>query len=362
MYALLERRRDVWRFLLDPAGWALMVLLVLGWPVAAALNDRGLLEVWWDHNVGRFRGELGGRKDPFFYAYTIPWLLLPWTPFVLHAIREGLRHRPHPRLAAEARLLGSWFAAGFLLLSVAAWKHKHYAIPLLPPLSIVAACGLSRFAFDPPRRLITPVRLVAIGLVGLGVLAAPIAWAASLPTVASMGLVTIIAGAGLALASEIGSRRGGWHGLSIGFGTLWLVFVVSQGLVMPRFDLYRAQAELARRTESSLPPGADLSVVEIPDPQITFYLPMPLKRHDRWESFASRLVDDPSATDRVYYVLGPRSLFARLERLGRVRAIDRSSLVHPKKVEADRLTTFEVSPDRARLASLNLTTWDAIRR
>jgi 4-amino-4-deoxy-L-arabinose transferase-like glycosyltransferase len=359
LFAILERRRDVWMFLLDPRGWALMIALVIGWPAMALMSDSGLLETWYLHNVDRMSGRLGGQKDPFFYFYTIPWLFLPWTPFAIRAIRLGLRTRPCPSRAMEARFLGAWFIAGLLLLTLSAWKHKHYAIPLLPPLSIVAACGLDRFLASPPLRAIAWARLLSLALIVLGPFVGLGAWLASAPIVAGIGLTIAVGGLGLAVFSSpsiFSTRR---SALVAAFGTVWCVSLLAQGAVLSRFDLYRGQADLARRTTSSLPAGTDLSVVEIPDPQIVYYLRLPLRRHDTWASFASRVQSDPASPR---YIIAPARLGPEFSRLGLVRELDRSSQLHPLKPESERLTTFELLPDPLRLSSLRIDPADLVRR
>lgn len=362
LYALVERRRHVWQFLLDPWGWALMIGLVTVWPMAALASDPGLLDVWWRHNVDRMSGKLGGQKDPFFYFYTIPWLLLPWTPFAFQAFRKAIRTRPAPRRAAEGRFLGSWFLAGLALLSLSAWKHKHYVIPILPPLSIVAACGFVPFVLTPSARALAWARCSSIGLMAAGLLGVLVGLATGGSVVSGLGLTGLVAGAGLAAFSTPGLIGTARSRLLVSFGTVWVIFVLTQAMVMPRFDLYREQSELARRTSLRVPPGADLSVVEIPDPQVVYYLRLPLRRHDTWESFVDRLVDEASPDVQPRYVVAPKRLEAQLSLLGQVRQLDRSADVHPRKPESERLTTFEVIPDSRRLASLREKVHGVLRR
>jgi 4-amino-4-deoxy-L-arabinose transferase-like glycosyltransferase len=357
LFAIVERRWAPWRLLLDPIGWALMLALILAWPAAAAFREPGLLEVWWRHNVERFSGDLGGGgKDPFFYLYTLLWLALPWTPVALLGAVSA-RKRPGAGGGPRRRLLACWSAGMVLLLSLSAWKHKHYIIPALPPLSIWAAIGLARLVSADDSggwaRLRSRLRplLPAMGVIGF---AAGIHGMRSggglLPIV---GIVAGLAGSGLTVAERM--RRAGRSGAAAAwiFGTAWAVFVAVHSLAMPRFDDYRGQADLARRLSSSLPAKADLSVVAIPDPQVLYYLPIPLSRHDDPRSLAERLsAASGSGEAQRVFVVGPKSMLGSLARLGAVRVIDRAGSVHPRKREPDRMVAVELTPDPDRLAAV----------
>ncbi|MGE0610668.1 MAG: ArnT family glycosyltransferase, partial [Pirellulales bacterium] len=139
LFAVVERRRAVWRFLFDPLGLALVTLCVVAWPLAAYAADPTILDDWRLHHLGRFSGELG-RKSGFYYLYTMPAVLLPWTPAaavgIWLAARRGWWRTP------QARLLACWILPGLLVISMCAFKRKHYSAPLLPPMSLAASLGL----------------------------------------------------------------------------------------------------------------------------------------------------------------------------------------------------------------------------
>jgi 4-amino-4-deoxy-L-arabinose transferase-like glycosyltransferase len=360
LFAVVTRRWAAWRLLLDPVGWLVMLLLVVAWPLAAMLREPGLLDVWWRHNVDRFRGDLsGGGKDPAFYLYTAAWLALPWTPLAVfgasaHARAARSRHVSDVR----GRFLLCWTFGMMLVLSLSAWKHKHYIIPALPPLSIWAALGLvrvmdgavsERLRRRPIARTLrmTMPLLALVGIVAGLIVASREGAGLSL---AGAGIATLV-GLGLTLAERLwhaGRPRAAVAGV---FAVIWGAFVLVQSLAMPHVDDYRGQSELASRFSAGLPPDADVSVVGVPDPQITYYLPIPVRRHDDVASLADRLADEPAPHDERVYVVGPLWILDDLKRLGRVRLLDRSATVHPRKAEADRMLALELRPDRPRLAS-----------
>ncbi|MEW4571119.1 glycosyltransferase family 39 protein [Tautonia sp. JC769] len=360
LFAVVTRRWAAWRLLLDPLGWLVMLLLVVAWPLAAMLREPGLLEVWWRHNVDRFRGDLGGGgKDPAFYLYTAAWLALPWTPLaVFGALAEAKSDRSRFLRDDRSRVLLCWTLGMMLVLSLSAWKHKHYIIPALPPLSIWAALGLVRIINGAvPDRLrrwpiarTTRVTMPSLAVAGIvtGLIVATRGGAGLALAGAS---IAMLVGLGLTIAERFwhaGRPRAAVAGL---FAVVWGAFVLVQSLAMPEVDDYRGQSELAMRFSADLPPGADVSVVGIPDPQITYYLPIPVRRHDDVASLADRLVGDRASPDDRVYVVGPLWILDDLKRLGRVRLLDRSATVHPRKEEADRMLALELRPDRPRLAS-----------
>ncbi|CAN5698404.1 N/A [soil metagenome] len=347
LFALIDRRRATWRFLLDPVGWGLMAACVVGWPLLAAGNDPEFLEVWWTNNVDRLAGRLeGGDKDPFFYLYMVPALMLPWTPFVVSGLWAGWKKQEAP--GRPWRLLLCWFAAGLAIITLSAWKHKHYAIPILPPLSIIAAFGLARHVFNdrPPRTLalrIVGVLLVLAGLVGIGMGLDR----SSIPLAASGGS-GVIAGLGLIASGWLRGLGKPEAGLAAVFGAILGGFVLIQSLVLPSFDLYRDQSDLARRTNALLPPDAELVVVEIPDPQIIYYLRLPVRYYRDRDEFAA----EAARRGGTFHVVGPSKILPALQRLGSVRVLDRCETVHPRKQEHDRMLTIEVRPAPTRMSRL----------
>ena len=341
LFALIERRWSVWRFLLDPPGWALMLFLSLAWPIAAYRANPSFLAAMRVHNLDRFSGAYDGGKDPFFYFYIIPSILLPWTPVALGGLIAVFRDRDRPR--SLWRLMACWMVVGMAILSLSAWKHKHYPIPVLPPLSIAAAYGLDRYVREArktgrsPAAILAMILMIAGGLAAVGFASRGRALNA---TVASFGAV-----AGLGLFAAFRLRRAGRNDLAIAsiFGTTWLVVVLNQSLVMPRFDLYREPTELALRTNARLAEGEVVYQVGVPYPQPSFYLRWPMKRFDEWTDFASAILRETPKGEVL--VVAPAATEAKLETLGRVVVVDGADSKY-----AMRTLTFRPDPSRVAAA------------
>ena len=115
---------------------------LLVWPTALYLRAPDLFYEWlWIQNWGRFLGlaHLGPEGEPFFYARTFPWFALPIWPVALWTLwrtrRDLFSH-------TEVLLPLLVFVAIFGVLSVAAERREVYALPMLLPMSLIAASGM----------------------------------------------------------------------------------------------------------------------------------------------------------------------------------------------------------------------------
>lgn len=321
LFALVERRKVVWRFLFDPVGLALLAFLCLVWPIAAYRADPSVLVDWRVHNLDRFTGTYEGSRNPFFYLYMVPAILLPWTPLALGGLIVGWRDRSRP--AELWRLMACWLGMGMALISASAWKHKHYPIPILPPLSIVAAYALDRYLREARRVGGSPAGTMALVLAAGGVGTIAFGWLRSSSLIALLGSFVALSGLGLGLSFRL--RRAGHLNASLAtiFGTIWVVVVLNQSLIMPRFDLYRPHAEMARRFNGRLAVGETLNIIDVPHPQILFYLRLPLRRYETWSEFAEAMQSRENANANLA-VVGSVNLIPGLTRLGRLEILDRA--------------------------------------
>jgi 4-amino-4-deoxy-L-arabinose transferase-like glycosyltransferase len=120
-------------------GCAVIVLIMSAW--AFILYQRGGIEFirtfYLYNQIGRFLNigiYSGGHVRPFYYYLTTIWAdAAPWSltliPFFI-SIRNYTN---------EKRFIVSWFAAGFILLSIASTKRGLYILPLLPAMAVMSA-------------------------------------------------------------------------------------------------------------------------------------------------------------------------------------------------------------------------------
>ena len=118
------------------AGW---------WHVAAWLQDGdSAVDQWAYNSLMRFLGLTHlGTESPLFFFWTVPWLFLPWTIALVIGAKQAWRDAHGPN-ARTYLFLWAWFLGGFVFLTISFFKHKHYIIPALPPLSIICAPLLVR--------------------------------------------------------------------------------------------------------------------------------------------------------------------------------------------------------------------------
>lgn len=345
LYALLTRDRRAWLFLLDPLGWLLMLAVGLPWYVAGYRRDPfGFTNFLYINIVLRFRGGLTApeeTKGPFFYLYYVPILLLPWTHYVALGWVSGPREGERPR--ALGRFLACWFVAGLALLSMASWKNKHYAIPVLPPLTVFAAYGLDRslsWRWRPwaSRALGAAVAVLMIGAVAL----LAVGRAKHVYQLELAAPLLPLAAAGTLLTGSY-QREGRARAATVAlFGTILCVFVTAKSLLFPAFVAFNEQTALARRTNARAAPGEPILGYRLAEPQAFYYLRHPVERFDDWTPFLARVVRAPASAPLL--VVAPARFQADVARLGRVELLDQCP-------NLQRLTVLRLTPRPAEVAA-----------
>jgi len=115
------------------------------WPAALYARSPALFSDWfWQNNVGRFFGfsvaTLGAAHSDGFWSLTLPWFLFPAWPLAAVYL-FGERERPRP---AEVKLSLVVTAVTVAVLGMSASAREIYALPLLPPVAVLAAGGAQR--------------------------------------------------------------------------------------------------------------------------------------------------------------------------------------------------------------------------
>jgi len=142
VYLILKKEwRNLRRFIINP-GWLIIFLIVGVWLGLAWLGGHH------DYVHNLFFKQMAGRAvkafshaEPFYYYLLfLPFVFLPWTPFLIRALRFGIQQqRP------QASFLLSWFLTGFIVISAVSGKLVIYLLPLLPPLTILLGAFFDHF-------------------------------------------------------------------------------------------------------------------------------------------------------------------------------------------------------------------------
>jgi 4-amino-4-deoxy-L-arabinose transferase-like glycosyltransferase len=340
-FAVCSRDLRPLRFLWNPIGLAIFVAPIAAWFAAAYREYPPILDDLAHHHADRFAGGFGRPQPWYYYAYQIPLLTLPWLPFAIVALVAGWRSGWYRDV--RWRLLVCWFAPGLLVLGVSAFKAKHYALPLLPPVSILAAQGLAHYVSQRASRGRWHAFLLAalsiVGCTGAAVFVARSGMRAAHDIAALVGVL----GLGFLAMVEFDRRRRYDAYLLTAFATAWVIGVGAQLLVVPKLDSYSPHREFAARIEHAVPPGQPVYLLDMPENQLTYYLNRPLVRLDDPRAFAERRVGDDAATA---YAVAPRYVADGLIAAERAVELDRSEYLNRRFSERDRLALLRV-PYRA---------------
>jgi 4-amino-4-deoxy-L-arabinose transferase-like glycosyltransferase len=113
------------------------------WPTLLYLRSPELFREWfWINNLGRFLGfaKLGPGSDHGYYLKTLPWFAWPALPIALWTLWQG---RLTVFRQAEVQLALTVFLVMLGVLSLASDARELYALPMLLPLSLLAAPGVN---------------------------------------------------------------------------------------------------------------------------------------------------------------------------------------------------------------------------
>jgi 4-amino-4-deoxy-L-arabinose transferase-like glycosyltransferase len=268
-----------------------LAILGLGW-YALALAGWGDAFVH-QHLVGRYAynliGDLpaGGQysRRPLayhlaFYLEHLPAVALPWTPCVALALWQAWRR---DRLRDPAvRFLLCWSLAPVVAFTPAQWKLRHYLLPALPALALLAAPAVVALARGRPRPLaprdggLALAAALAAGA-GVGALAAGLvplspsdrgtvdAAFRAFPGGAFAATTTAALAAGALCGA---AARAAWRPV--------LAAVAAGGVLWMAFGVPRLEAETSRR--DSLRPFAEaVGRLVPPDGALAFYGSEPMR-------------------------------------------------------------------------------------
>ncbi len=143
------RRRDAIRWRAIAAGAALAVVVGGSWFVYMAasrgsafvgVNNYEFLQRYFDRSFP------GPSRGPFFYLTILPGEIAPWPLVVAAAVVFLLRNwKALDRRSQDGVVVAAAWAVGVLLIcSLSHYKLPHYALPLYPPLMLLAGAAIDR--------------------------------------------------------------------------------------------------------------------------------------------------------------------------------------------------------------------------
>ena len=298
-----------------PGGWrstlvglilalAVFVAIALPWPLYIYERVPDALSIWKSQSVDRAAGEFGHEEPRYYYLLRLPYLVAPWTFFVLYgmglvlwpdwrppagpfsawgwtrpllkavpaALRDAWRE---PQGRTPFVLYGAWFIGSVIALSAAAGKQNHYALPLMPSVAAFAGLAMQRLtstatAKDARRArlvlMIHAIVLAALGLAGVVYCIAtrePFLWAV-------VGLAAVLVGAAI-LSIRLGARGKLAQGLSALFGGVLVAFLIGWVAIAGQVDAGTLKARFAEGILRATPPDSPLYSFADEDSQVIYY-------------------------------------------------------------------------------------------
>jgi 4-amino-4-deoxy-L-arabinose transferase-like glycosyltransferase len=285
-YIGIERPAQ-WRRLRPWLGVALLSAAV-GLLAFAIFSQGGAAALWEWAYVNHLQrlvnplGSTGHRQPLLYYAWTLPYALLPWLPPLIEALRPAhwrrtgaLRVNAAPDPARYGALMG---AGMLLLLSISATKRETYLLPVLPLLFLWL--GIRSYEWWQRRELSSERRLgvawwLQVALLCVYCLLPPLAawvWNGTASTTIVVALLLAgVPSAALLYASASGERaRAGAWALIAAFAANALILALAPRLLNDTKDMGPFVQALGQR----LPPGQPVYAVNMDETlaaEIPFY-------------------------------------------------------------------------------------------
>lgn len=257
--AIARRFKAGCRALMNGWGVAILVGLILAWPVPVLLSDRRALDVWL-LEMGQKAGTAGithhrwrGPLAMEWFAMTAPWTVLATLALVVPVVRRGRGIHP------GVWLVWFWAVGNLAMFSLWSVAKPNYYLPCMPAVALLGGFGWSWLASAARRagRASSHANRVIRGhwiAFAVLALAAPFFVARNWPQYT----VWTAAGGALLLAGVAASiwcwlRHRATDSLIALVVAASIAMVVGYGAVGPRFNNLNGHHELARQIERLVP-------------------------------------------------------------------------------------------------------------
>lgn len=109
--------------------WFLPAVRQQGWEYAYLITIR--------QNLGRVVDSFSHASPWYFYLYTLPWITLPWFPFLISAAIKNRSDKGSKKDQDAVIFLWIWVIATFLFFTAVSSKLEIYLLPLFPAVAIL---------------------------------------------------------------------------------------------------------------------------------------------------------------------------------------------------------------------------------
>lgn len=172
LYWYRTRNPRVKAFLTDWVGWLILIVPIAFWAYWALKTAPEISLAWKHETLDRATGDhdrpitaLRYLQELFYFALWIPVLMLPTTPAAIIGLIKGLNIQSPDRRRQVGEWLLCWSLPWLVLMTLSAWKHFHYIMPILPALGVYAGVGMDHWMRTrrSPRRALVLASLLFIG-------------------------------------------------------------------------------------------------------------------------------------------------------------------------------------------------------
>lgn len=283
LWALATRQ---WRAALRLAGPIAIIsfcVVAFPWYVLCALRNSGFVHTFlFLHNFERYLTPVFQHRQPFWFFIPVLLLgLLPWTALLAGVALDGFRGcREENWQNSPGFFFACWAIFPVVFFSFSQSKLPGYALPVIPPLALLLAAGITRGLNKNSRT--AQWLSVAVGATWVAMLALPFGpWLKRLSPEAQHAVTShILTWAGVAAAGgllivSLGYARHVWAALAVS-GLLFAGLVEVANLrFLPQLDPYLSARTAAEASVSSLESPASLSAFRLERDwryQLNFYL------------------------------------------------------------------------------------------
>jgi 4-amino-4-deoxy-L-arabinose transferase-like glycosyltransferase len=245
LYLLFTRR---WRLLGEMrlfTGGLLFLLVCAPWFVLVSLRNPEFAQFFFIHeHFQRFLTKVHHRYQPlWFFLPVLLGTMLPWSPFIPAALRQGWRERDSQ---TQSLFLLLWAGVIFAFFSKSSSKLVPYILPVFPPLALLIGNWFARGGYGSSVRRHAAGTGALLILLGGAVIGYPLLFARPEISVADGALV-----GGLLLCQGIVAVVAGWAGEPVRLfvslaATAYLFAVVAPPVVYARVAVDTSSKEFAR--------------------------------------------------------------------------------------------------------------------
>ena len=238
-------------------------------------------------------------------------------------------------------MIACFFFSALAILTASSWKHKHYIIPVLPPLAIPTAWYLIKNTYERIDKrqpiIVTPLLLLIGSIAGIY-----FSWTKLTPEIALPMTVGIVVLFLLLTASSVLDFYAKPNLTLITLlAAFWFAGVYFQGFMMQHFDDYKYEAALGKRINQLVAEDEPIHTLLIGESQVVFYLRWPIVRSNSTEAFLKTIADQSQQSFPV--VIKTRDMDLA-KTLGKVEIVDEALKPRQNQPPENKLIFIRLYP------------------